>query len=60
MSELEAYFEHLESPFLTAERFRIPDIIDPRETRGLLNDWLDDAWEILPRQLGVKARTMRI
>lgn len=60
VTELEAYFEHLESPFLTAERFRIPDIIDPRETRGLLNDWLDDAWEILPRQLGIKARTMRI
>lgn len=60
IAELEAYFEHLESPFLTAERFRIPDVIDPRETRALLNDWLDDAWRILPQQLGVKARTMRI
>lgn len=60
LSEIENHFHHMESPFLTAERFRIPDLIDPRETRTLLNDWLDDAWKLIPDQLGVKARTYRI
>ena len=45
---------------VTAERLKVPDIIDPRETRFLLNEWLDDAWRLLPEQLGVKSRTIRI
>jgi acetyl-CoA carboxylase carboxyltransferase component len=60
LSELEAYYEYLESPFLTAERFRVPDIIDPRRTRTVLNEWLDDAWRILPEQLGMTKRTIRL
>ncbi|MFY9212543.1 MAG: carboxyl transferase domain-containing protein [Aestuariivita sp.] len=60
LAELEQMYDHLESPFLTAERFKVPDIIDPRETRFLLNEWLDDAWRLLPEQLGVKSRTIRI
>lgn len=60
LAELEERYDHLESPFLTAERFKVPDIIDPRDTRALLNDWLDDAWRLLPEQLGVKGRTIRI
>ena len=60
LAELEALYDHLESPFLTAERFKVPDIIDPRETRAILNDWLDDAWRVLPEQVGVKGRTIRI
>jgi acetyl-CoA carboxylase carboxyltransferase component len=60
LAQIEAHFHHLESPFLTAERFRIPDIIDPRETRAILNDWLDDAWRLLPAQLGTKGRTFRM
>ena len=60
LAELEAWYDHLGSPFPTAERFRAPDIIDPRETRAILNDWLDDAWRVLPEQVGVKGRTIRI
>ena len=60
LAELELRYDHLESPFLTAERFKVPDIIDPRETRAILNDWLDDVWRVLPEQLGVKGRTIRI
>lgn len=60
LAEIEAHFHHLESPFLTAEKFRIPDLIDPRDTRALLNDWLDDAWKLIPEQLGVKGRSFRI
>ncbi|MCB1394730.1 MAG: propionyl-CoA carboxylase [Rhodobacteraceae bacterium] len=47
------------SPFRTAERFGINDIIDPRDTRPLLCDWMDMAWDQLPRILGPAARTMR-
>ena len=44
---LEAKYHHLGSPFRTAESFGILDIIDPRETRGILCDWIEDAWEVL-------------
>ena len=60
LAEIEGHFFHMESPFLTAEKFRIPDIIDPRDTRALLNDWLDDAWKLIADQLGPKGRTFRM
>ncbi len=44
-TELEAYYLAMTSPFRTAEKFGILDIIDPRETRGILCDWVEDAWE---------------
>ena len=44
-AELEAYYLNMTSPFRTAEKFGILDIIDPRETRTLLCDWVEDAWE---------------
>jgi hypothetical protein len=31
----------------TAERFGIEEIIDPRETRPLLCDWVRDAYAVL-------------
>jgi acetyl-CoA carboxylase carboxyltransferase component len=60
LKEIEDHLYHMESPFLTAERFRIPDIIDPRDTRLLLNEWLDDVWRLIPQQLGPKGRGFRI
>jgi acetyl-CoA carboxylase carboxyltransferase component len=59
LRELEIKYERLESPFLSAEKFRVPDIIDPRETRARLCDWIEDAYHVLPEQLGPKGRTMR-
>ena len=44
-AELEAYYLNMTSPFRTAEKFGILDIIDPRETRSILCDWVNDAWE---------------
>ena len=43
-AELEAFYLNMTSPFRTAEKFGILDIIDPRETRSILCDWIDDAW----------------
>ena len=60
LAEIEEHFHHLESPFLTAEKFKIPDLIDPRDSRKLLNKWLDHAWRLLPQSLGIKSYTYRI
>lgn len=46
-ASLEAYYNRLGSPFRTAERFGILDIIDPRETRAILCDWAEDAWNAM-------------
>jgi acetyl-CoA carboxylase carboxyltransferase component len=58
--ELEAQYDQLQSPFRTAEKFGIHDIIDPRETRPLLCDWVEQAYQILPEQIGPVYRMMRV
>ena len=45
-AELEAFYLNMTSPFRTAEKFGILDIIDPRETRSILCDWIEDAWSL--------------
>lgn len=60
LRELIEYYHRFESPFRTAERFKIEEIIDPRMTRQLLSEWVEDAYDLLPEQLGVKQRSMRI
>jgi acetyl-CoA carboxylase carboxyltransferase component len=40
------------SPFRTAERFGVQDLIDPRDSRPLLCAWVRDAYRVLPEQLG--------
>ena len=47
---LEARYHRLGSPFRTAEQFGILDIIDPRETRALLCDWIGDARAVLEHE----------
>ena len=57
--ELEAYYHRLSSPFRTAERFGITDIIRPSETRATICDWLGDAVAMCGRQTGLKKRGLR-
>ncbi|MFW8564820.1 acyl-CoA carboxylase subunit beta [Orrella sp. 11846] len=45
--ELEQYYHRIASPFRTAERFVMLDVVDPRETRAILCDWIEDAWEAM-------------
>jgi len=59
LAELLDYYRKFESPFRTAERFGVQDIIDPRNTRPILCDWVEQAYEVLPQQLGPVYRTMR-
>lgn len=46
-AKIEAYYHRLSSPFRTAEKFGVLDVIDPRETRSILCDWVEDAYEVL-------------
>lgn len=43
------------SPFRTAERFGVQDLIDPRDTRPLLCSWVRDAYQVLPEVTGPPA-----
>ncbi len=56
---IEAKLDSPLSPFRTAEAFGIEEIIDPRDTRPLLCDWIQTAYDILPSQLGPKTRGFR-
>ncbi|HMY75355.1 MAG TPA: methylmalonyl-CoA carboxyltransferase, partial [Blastocatellia bacterium] len=57
--EIEAMLNELRSPFRTAEAFGIEEIIDPRDTRPLLCDWVETAYELLPNRLGAHFRGCR-
>jgi hypothetical protein len=47
------------SPFRAAEVFNVESIIDPRDTRPLLTDWVALAYELEGTRLGPKARGTR-
>ncbi|MFT4125359.1 MAG: carboxyl transferase domain-containing protein, partial [Gordonia sp. (in: high G+C Gram-positive bacteria)] len=49
----------LTSPFRTAEHFGVPDLIDPRDTRALLCDWVHDAYRVVPELAGRPAFGLR-
>ena len=57
--ELEDMLEKYRSPLRTAEAFGVEEVIDPRNTRPLVCDWIKLAYEIIPTQLGPKSRTTR-
>jgi acetyl-CoA carboxylase carboxyltransferase component len=57
--EIEERLNELRSPFRTAEAFGVEEIIDPRDTRRLLCEWVETAYELLPSQLGPKLRGFR-
>ncbi|MCM3691213.1 acyl-CoA carboxylase subunit beta [Neobacillus niacini] len=47
------------SPFRTAEKFGVEEIIDPRDTRPLLCEWVKDAYEVIQHQLGISHNKYR-
>jgi acetyl-CoA carboxylase carboxyltransferase component len=59
-AELEAEYLPIGSPFRTAENFGILDIIDPRETRSVLCDWVEDAWEVLDTDTCRRSRHQKL
>jgi acetyl-CoA carboxylase carboxyltransferase component len=60
-AEIAARLDAVRSPFRTAERFSVEEIIDPRDTRPLLCDWAERAHELVTQELaaGPKARGPR-
>lgn len=54
--EIEEELHSFESPFRTAEKFAVEDIIDPRETRYRLYCLVDAAQNYLQTELGLKPR----
>jgi acetyl-CoA carboxylase carboxyltransferase component len=60
-AEIEARLNAVRSPFRTAERFGIEEIVDPRDTRPLLCDWAERAHELVRYELveGPKRRGLR-
>jgi acetyl-CoA carboxylase carboxyltransferase component len=57
--EIEDKLNAMRSPFRTADAFNIEDIIDPRDTRPVLCDWVEMAYNVLPTLTGEKLRGMR-
>jgi acetyl-CoA carboxylase carboxyltransferase component len=60
-AEIQERLDAVRSPFRTAERFGVEEIIDPRDTRALLCDWAERAHELVRHELpaGPKARGIR-
>jgi acetyl-CoA carboxylase carboxyltransferase component len=60
-AEIEARLNAVRSPFRTAERFGVEEIIDPRDTRPILCDWAERAHELVAHEVtqGPKRRGMR-
>lgn len=59
LDKLQETYRAVASPFRTAEAFGIEDIIDPRDTRRLLCDWVEMAYDVEKSNLGPKKRGMR-
>lgn len=59
IEELLGRMEAVRSPIRTAEHFGIEEIIDPRDTRPLLCEWVKDAYALLPELLGPSSHGMR-
>ncbi|MDD9301155.1 MAG: hypothetical protein HUK40_01955 [Desulfobacter sp.] len=57
--KLQEYYRGFAQPFRAAEHFGIEDIIDPRETRPLLCDWVETIFDHEKTNLGIKKRGMR-
>ncbi len=58
-AQLAERFNAVRSPFRTAEAFGIENIIDPRDTRPILCDWVEQAYEIEATRLGPRTHGYR-
>lgn len=50
--EIEARLQAISSPLRNAHAFGIEELIDPRDTRPLLVDFVEDAQRVVAAQLG--------
>ncbi|MGH2760650.1 MAG: acyl-CoA carboxylase subunit beta, partial [Actinomycetota bacterium] len=57
--EILAELESMRSVFRTAETFGVEEIIDPRDTRRLLCEWVHEAYRIVPTLVGPRTHAIR-
>ena len=57
--ELEEQFAAARSPFARAEAFGVHDLLDPRETRARLCEWVDEIQPLLDSELGPRSYPLR-
>jgi len=57
--EITGRLEAVRSPFRTAEGFGVEKLIDPRDTRPLLTEWVADAYRLVATDLGPSRRPAR-
>jgi acetyl-CoA carboxylase carboxyltransferase component len=57
--EIERMLDLVRSPLRTAEAFGVEEIIDPRDTRPLLCEWVHEAYRVEATRLGQRRRGMR-
>ena len=57
--EIRERLDAVRSPFRTAERFGVEEIIDPRDTRPLLCDWAERAHELVAMEVAGGPRGAR-
>ena len=58
-AEISERLEAVRSPFRTAEGFGVEKLIDPRQTRPLLTEWVADAYRLVATELGPSRRPAR-
>jgi acetyl-CoA carboxylase carboxyltransferase component len=58
-AQIQGRLNAVRSPFRTAERFSVEDIVDPRDTRPLLCRWVRQAYLVLADERGEKGRGFR-
>ncbi len=58
-AELEAKLAAGQSPFPRAEAFGFHELIDPRETRPMLCEWVERVWPLLAENMGPRTYTYR-
>ncbi|MBN2124960.1 MAG: carboxyl transferase [Deltaproteobacteria bacterium] len=59
LEELQNTYRSYASPFRSAEAFDVEDVIDPRDTRALLCDWVEAGYRVERMRPGMKSRGMR-
>ena len=58
-AELMARIESARGPVGPLSRFQVEEMIDPRDTRALICEWLDTAWNIVSQPSRLKPRSVQ-
>src|SRR5206468_10953089 len=57
-AEIEARIESARGPLGPLSRFQMEEMIDPRDTRAYICDWVENAWRIVSQPAGLVPRAL--